>query len=125
MITLKTLPQASAQEVFDQVAKHLLTQMKKSEDDIRGVCQYRNKNGLKCAAGCLIGDDEYDPQFDEIGNELIDTAWSSLIEAGLVPSDHSELIADLQQVHDVEPPSIWHSQLNLLSRKHNLQWNFK
>ena len=33
MITLKTLPQATAQEVFDQVANHLLEQGKKSEKD--------------------------------------------------------------------------------------------
>lgn len=30
MITLKTLPKATAQEVFDQVTRHLLTQMKRS-----------------------------------------------------------------------------------------------
>lgn len=32
MITLKTLPNATAQEVFDQVATHLLTQGEKSVD---------------------------------------------------------------------------------------------
>ena len=73
MITLKTLPQATAQEVFDQVAKHLLTQMKKSvakraaesASDSKDYCMYRGFDGTKCAAGCLISDDEYKPEFEQ------------------------------------------------------------
>jgi len=46
MITLKTLPQATAQEVFDQVARHLLTQGKKSISENNQYCMYRF---LKCS----------------------------------------------------------------------------
>ena len=55
-INLSNLAQASTQEVFDFVAIHLLTQNEKSGDD--QVCYYRSPTGLKCAAGCLIADDE-------------------------------------------------------------------
>lgn len=56
MITLKTLADATEQEVFDQVANHLLTQMKKSEHTRKNPyeyvnCLYRSSDGLKCAAG--------------------------------------------------------------------------
>lgn len=65
MITLKTLPNASAQQVFDQVAAHLLTQKEKAKQF--NTCKYRVEHRdkvLKCAAGCLIGDDEYEGCFE-------------------------------------------------------------
>ena len=60
MITLKTLPQATAQEVFDQITQHLLQQGKAAKS-VTGACRYRIETAegiLKCAAGCLIADDE-------------------------------------------------------------------
>lgn len=42
MITLKTLPQATAQEVFNQIRDHLLTQNCQSrEGQGKGLCLYR------------------------------------------------------------------------------------
>lgn len=64
MIALKTLAQVTDQEVFDQVKTHLLSQKVKSMSrTLEDTCAYRSANSLKCAAGCLIGDDEYDPNF--------------------------------------------------------------
>ncbi|MDO5609506.1 MAG: hypothetical protein Q4G62_01760, partial [Pseudomonadota bacterium] len=62
MITLKTLSSASAQAAADQIVQHLLTQNERSILDFAdpGLCAYRGMRGLKCAAGCLIADDEYD-----------------------------------------------------------------
>ncbi len=54
-ITLATLPEATAQEVYSQVRKHLLTQKMKSIEEGKG-CVYRGPDGLMCAAGCLISD---------------------------------------------------------------------
>ena len=56
MITLATLEQATAQQVFTQVKNHLLKQNEKSM--INGICAYRGSNGLQCAAGCLMSDEE-------------------------------------------------------------------
>ena len=97
MITLKTLPQAIAQEVFDQVKNHLLTQNKKSllPNEIRYLgngCAYRGENGLKCAVGCLIGDDEYTSGIE--GME-----WAS-IATGRRILNHKNMIIDLQNAHD-------------------------
>lgn len=109
MITLKTLHMATAQEVFDQCANHLLTQNKVSIDD-NGHCMYRGLGGLKCAAGCFIADDEY-----HMGMEGI--AWKNLKEA---PARHSELIQSLQLVHDIHPVKEWKEQLEIRAKSYGL-----
>lgn len=116
MITLKTLEQATAQEVFDQVATHLLTQNKKSAEMIGGGitgCRYRSSDGLKCAAGCLIGDDEY-------SREMETRSWRYLIPINLVPDKHSDLIWRLQQIHDGVAVVAWREKLLELAAKQNL-----
>jgi hypothetical protein len=119
MITLKTLPKATAQEVFDQVVQHLLTQMKtsRSGDSLSGNgCRYRSGT-LKCAAGCLIGDDEYNAGLMEQSD------WYSLVLKKTVPNAHLTLISELQRIHDNSPPRTWTDQLKNIGVKFNLQFN--
>ena len=92
MITLKTLPQATEQEVFDQVATHLINQKVRSASQLGVSCYYR-QDDLKCAAGCLISDDEYDVSIEG-------KAWSSLVYRSMVPSTHEDLITGLQEIQD-------------------------
>ena len=118
MITLKNLHLATEQEVFDQVSKHLLTQMQVSTDG--QTCLYRNflDDGtiLKCAAGCLIGDDEYNEEFDR-GISF----WNSLIEKGLVPTNNCAfLIIKLQTLHDNFEPECWKARLHNVATEFNL-----
>jgi len=112
MITLKTLPDATAQEVFDQVKNHLLTQNAKSEQFYSTgespVCKYRHGE-LKCAAGCLIGDDEYKASMDESGG------WDVLMRHGDVPHNHAQLIIRLQNIHDGCEPADWPKALSNLA----------
>lgn len=119
MVTLKTLPKTTAQEVFDQVVSHLRNQGKqcKSNDD---GCVYRNDKGLKCAAGCLIGDDEYYDQFDY--PQSGDTTWKSLVREGLVPCTHIELISNLQDIHDHFEPNEWEEKFKKLAMTENLNY---
>jgi len=114
MITLKTLPQATAQEVFDQVSRHLLKQGAKSKD-ARGECMYK-QGKKKCAAGCLIGDDEYEKSME--GNP-----WSILSSRKKVPRRHRYLIMKLQKIHDVERAKTWELELKRLALARNLKWN--
>ena len=120
MITLKTLPQATAQEVFDQVAKHLLTQMKKSASesapDSKDYCMYRGFDGTKCAAGCLISDDEYKPEFEQ-------KDWRSLQEEfqQMITMKHMDLIYKLQDIHDYYKPEGWRVKLNNLAEINHLK----
>lgn len=117
-ITLATLPQATAQQVFDQVAVHLLTQMRRSEGfDIQGNrrCLYRSEVGM-CAAGCIIDDGEYKMELDTVD----DTGWLALSDRGLVPCNHVDLIVDLQCVHDSNLPEKWAEELALCAHQHGL-----
>ena len=115
-ITLATLSQATEQEVFDYVAHHMLTQNEKSTLGGDNRCVYRNFNHLKCAAGCLISDYEYQGKFEGM-------SWEELIAQGLVPSDHKALIMNLQQVHDDFEVSKWRDQLNKVADEFSLKFN--
>ena len=102
MITLKTLSQATAQEVFDQITQHLLKQGK-AAISATGACRYRVETAegvLKCAAGCLIADNEYDESWEN-------TDWPSLVADKFVPDSHERLIYKLQGIHDCKSPTAW------------------
>ncbi len=116
MITLKTLSQASAQEVFDQVANHLLVQNKRSISESSRNCMYRGHKNTFCAAGCLIADDEYDEKLET-------NSWAILINRHLVPAAHSSLIIELQVVHDNYYPIDWKKRLINLGNNYNLNTN--
>jgi hypothetical protein len=116
MITLETLPQATAQQVFDQIATHLLTQNYRCVDPSRSSlkCLYRGPNGLKCAAGAVIGDDEYDPKMETVGD------WQDLSNERYVPKYHESLIVCLQDCHDNHPVDYWKERLTEIAVDFNL-----
>lgn len=62
-ITIDNLAESTTEEVFEYIRNHLLTQNRISAD-IDGACVYKNEQGLKCAAGCLIPDEKYHPPQD-------------------------------------------------------------
>lgn len=107
MVTLKTLPQASAQEVFDHIAVHMLEQKRRALN-VDGDCQYRNRDGLRCAAGCLMTDDEYEDVFEGM-------VWLELVEYAWVPSQHHDLIVHMQSVHDFTEPRRWAEMLKVIA----------
>lgn len=111
MITLKTLEKATAQEVFDHIAEHLLTQREKCTDN--NVCVYSNFKGLKCAAGCLISNDEYNLKFEGY-------SWVALVQNNAVPSTHTYLIRELQYMHDEYDPEEWIDSLSEIASQNNL-----
>lgn len=133
-ITLATLPQATAQQVFNQVARHLLTQGKPALNEL-GKCSYRTTDGLSCAAGCLISDDEYAEMSTKkavtsatrSGRGIEDATWHALSGAGYVPVEHEGLIDALQSAHDAarnEPEhqvtTYWLQRLERVAREHKL-----
>lgn len=120
-ITLATLAQATPQEVFDQVATHLLWQNQKAKKEDTGGCQYRGMNGTMCAAGCLIGDGEYNPDW-EVFASAIGGGWRTLVNQGIVPSYHKELIGSLQGVHDGYDPCLWKEKLVQVASQYDLVW---
>lgn len=65
-MTINVLHITNIQETFDTIYKHLLDQGGKSVDRDTGICMYRGPNGTKCAIGCLIPDDKYDPKWERL-----------------------------------------------------------
>lgn len=64
-----------------------------SADDA-GVCLYRGPDGIKCAAGHLIPDDEYDPEYEHQGASEVSLDGESFFGHDL------HLVEALQNAHD-------------------------
>lgn len=118
-ITLATLGQVSAQEVFDHVVEHLRKQGQKStRQPLLGsyTCCYRAPNSeAKCAAGCLIADGEYNPLFEG-------KYWPELVDRKLVPTVHKDLIESLQNVHDLDTVDSWEVGFRCTAKFFNLAY---
>lgn len=113
MITLKTLAQATEQEVFNQIVNHLLTQNRQSLDGDNN-CAYRNEEGHKCAAGCLIADDEYDASMEG-------TLYMHVIEGWKYKKTHQVLIAGFQSIHDMYDVHEWPGKFKEVAEQYKLE----
>ena len=103
------------QEVYFKVRNHLLTQGRRAK--IYDQCRYRAPNGDKCAIGCLIPDDKYDPSME---GHLI--SCSPLIQDAIGASeDHIDFLTDLQRVHDFSNPSEWNERLQAVALRYKLE----
>jgi len=104
MIDIKT---CSAREVFDYVKHHLLMQGEPcigADNDFA----YRSEL-LSDPGGCLLSDEQYSPLMEG-------KTWSLLAKDGWVPSEHKELINNLQIIHDVHEVEDWEEKLNELEK---------
>ena len=63
MITLTNILNSPKQEIFNKCSEHLLKQNRKSIAESVG-CLYRDDNGLTCAIGCFITEEEYNPDME-------------------------------------------------------------
>lgn len=115
-ITLKNLEEATKEQVFDQVAKHLLQQQERSLSEGGTSCLYRGADGLKCAAGCLISDEEYEKRMEGV-------SWIGLSVEGLVPSKHLVLISHLQGIHDNSNVEDWKNGLTKVAKEFEIKSN--
>jgi hypothetical protein len=116
---------SARQIIFDKVARHLLTQNKKSTKGRN--CTYRSVdekgNVLMCAAGCLIPDRLYNEK------EIEGWTWYHLA-LGIRISSYRSILGDdmpddlkfihgldtfvacyLQTIHDSVPPMDWKNKL--------------
>ena len=115
------------QEIFDTISKHLLTQKKKALNS-KNYCLYRTDNDLKCAIGCLIPDDLYDPEIE--GFSVADCFCSTKPKGGLEKlqnilaklnlDDNKILLERIQSIHDDNQPEYWLYGLNRLAKEFKL-----
>lgn len=109
------------QELFDKVVTHLLKQNEVSGDE--EGCLYRGLGGLKCAVGCLIPDDAYSVDMENL--RVSDLVNGNLLrqDLRLVFIEHLDLLDELQQIHDGKAVETWKGQLQDLAKRRNLNWN--
>lgn len=131
-ITLATLPNATAQQVFDFVVAHLRKQGRKSQIVYRhssgGSCQYRmaaedDGTCLRCAAGCLMADSEYVAGREGNSWAYLSGVYGSSAPPELkVPRSHAFLIKQLQDVHDNLSVEGWEDGLKKVASVNNLEY---
>lgn len=109
-------------EIFEKVRDHLLKQNALSKDEFDGRCLYRSENGLKCAIGCLISDEDYRDSFE--GKNI--RGIHEIIINKILPSDLDGengivFLQKLQNIHDLAPIGAWEKNLNELAE----EWSIK
>jgi hypothetical protein len=131
-ITLANLATATAQEVFDHIVSHLRDQNEQSviEEGSNSGCKYRyvTTTGkiLRCAAGCLIADNEYREEFDKPKYPYEKgTSWPSIVRRFNLPTIHTYLIFDLQKVHDNYEVELWELEFKHVAKSHGLKYTEK
>ena len=114
------IPNMTAQQIFDKVAIHLLTQNKRAIDEDK-ICKYRTEDGLKCAVGCLIPDEDYDPRMELMTFPILFLSPNRQRFPQLHPlHDHISILQELQRIHDRSLPETWKHRLTLLAEQFDL-----
>lgn len=97
----------SLQELFGKIISHLRAQNAVSllaTDD--QSCAYRGLNGLKCAVGCLISDEEYDPKMENNNLKYLMQNFPTLFISSL-DRQCKNLMRRMQLIHDATSPEMW------------------
>jgi len=95
------------QELFDIVYKHLMSQNAKSMMARAAgpgfICAYRGNDGLMCAIGVLIPDEDYRADMERF------SAQNLLVKGACLNhlASHHRLIDKLQGIHDNYPVKDW------------------
>ena len=118
------------QEIFDQVATHLMTQQERALD-AHYSCRYRTETGLKCAVGCLIENAHYTSLFENAaavaitvqstrGQLLKDALHKSGIDVHNLSTVN--MLRKLQAIHDDFPIRDWRTLLESVATEYNLNY---
>lgn len=99
----------SGQELFNQVAKHLLIQNKQSFFKNTGIGAYRGDQDLKCGLGIIIPDEEYSEELEF--RSPSEWHWSIQQKFGLGEVEVLKLADELQGIHDNYEPKEWPTAL--------------
>lgn len=114
----------SDEGVFEFVKQHLIHQGQKSVRHkvssqhelyfgIHNNCCYRGVENLKCAIGCLVENDFYDPNMEQkdISNDFV-----RVIVKQSLPNwkPNWDMLQDLQELHDEYYPEEWEWKLEEL-----------
>lgn len=106
-------------DVFNTIQAHLLKQNARSMGEYDSAeftgednpCMYRNEDGLSCAVGCLITDDNYDKTIEGMGmTPSVLTAIESSLDIE-VDQPLRTMLTELQHLHDSVDVGLWKNEL--------------
>lgn len=121
------------QEIFNKVWAH--AQKQEPALNIDGECCYRTVDGRRCFIGCLIPDDKYTPQIENItpSNLMRFDALADVIKTGkdilrrifneigiATDSDNLVFLQSLQRVHDMNNKINWDNELRNIAKTYKL-----
>ncbi len=116
------------QQIFTKVRNHLLAQNGRAFNGDN--CAYRGEGGTKCAVGCLIADEHYNPECEGIAvyDALINpispkrSDLCKALNASGVPANAStaKLLAELQLLHDNGNVQEWRYALDGIAGHNDL-----
>lgn len=98
-------------ETIKIVRDHLLKQAKRAVGK-DGLCKYRAEDGSRCAAGCLIPDEEYTEKLEAVGVRKLQRRWKLQDWYG----HNLAVVERLQNMHDYVAPAYWEDAFNRLER---------
>lgn len=112
----------TAQEIFNKVAQHLITQNAKALN-VLGVCTYLDSSsGRKCAIGCLIPDGHRAQAYNSGVTSML--YRNPDLRDAILPEDIKEcyeFLFQLQAIHDSTTVSDWKSELITFANRWNLK----
>lgn len=114
-ITLSTINNFTLQQIIEFVAYALLKQGKKSH--VGFSFAYRGEDGLRCAVGFCISDDEYVPEME---GKTLRQATRGPFDSYHVTSERISLLDSLQVIHDARDVSQWEDAILKLARDSRL-----
>lgn len=126
----------SNQEIFDIIAKHLLSQKVKSIISSGNCKYYIPERNLRCAVGILFKDFS-EAEIEEVGNTTIGALYDPLTlrakklrnllnKAGVDVNDSKQvaLLQNLQILHDFKGTQEWIPELKRVAKEYNLEYRF-
>lgn len=105
-------------DAVEYVTNHLLTQNKQARTRGHSVngngCAYRSDDGLTCAIGCLITDEEYHTGLEncDVGEDSVRTALENSLGVRTLSQHALDTFAQLQNIHDTLRPAQWEHVLH-------------
>lgn len=115
------------QEFFDTAALHLLKQGTRATfplDDStdltqRLTCAYRAPDGTKCAIGCFITNEQYDPKMEDNSAAAVQNEYR-LPQFTNLKMTYDSIVEKMQSLHDYESPAEWRAKLKALGDRFSL-----
>lgn len=108
------------QDIYNRVKKHLLEQNAVAMHD-SGNCAYLGDGGKKCAIGCMIPADKYEPRFEGLpftGDEIRPVLEE--VMGRPMDDDDNTLFTALMYCHDNIKVSVWDKELYAIATRNGL-----